>query len=193
MISAIILAAGASRRMGQPKMLMPWDKTTVLGRVIEVLQKSEIEDIVVVTGGAKEEVEKIAADYELRITYNENFLAGEMLASIQCGIAAQLPRAQAALICLGDQPQVREGSVRLVCETFRKTKTNLVVPSFQLRRGHPWLVARPLWHELLALKCPQTPRDFLNAHAHEIEYAVVDTSSVIEDLDTPADYLKFKP
>jgi len=193
MISAVILAAGESKRMGQPKMLMSWGHTTVLGRVIEVLQKSEIEDILVVTGGAKEEVEKIAANYGLRIAHNEEFASGEMLSSIQRGIAAQLPQAQAALICLGDQPQVREGSVRLVCETFRKTESGLVVPSFQMRRGHPWLVARPLWDELLEMKPPQTPRDLLNAHANEIEYAVVDTPSVIEDLDTPEDYLKFKP
>ena len=62
-ISAIILAAGQSKRMGQPKMLLPWENTTVLGKVIETIQHAGVEDILVVTGGARNEVEKIVAQY----------------------------------------------------------------------------------------------------------------------------------
>ncbi|MEW6404834.1 MAG: nucleotidyltransferase family protein [Chloroflexota bacterium] len=193
MISAIVLAAGQSKRMGQPKMLLPWGGTTILAHIVEVLRRAEVEDIVVVTGAERARIEESLANYHLRITFNPGYANDDLLTSIQCGIAAQLPGAQAALICLGDQPQVQERSVRLVCETFRRTQSNLVVPSYQMRRGHPWLVARTLWNELLEMKSLQTPRDLLNAHANEIEYVNVDTPSVIEDLDTPADYLKFKP
>jgi molybdenum cofactor cytidylyltransferase len=100
---------------------------------------------------------------------------------------------EAALISLGDQPKVEERSVRIVCEAFQKNRSNLVVPSFQMRRGHPWLVARPLWNEILNMRSPQSPRDFLNAHSKEIEYVEMDNSRTLEDLDTPEDYLKFKP
>jgi molybdenum cofactor cytidylyltransferase len=62
-----------------------------------------------------------------------------------------------------------------------------------MRRGHPWLVARSLWDELLRLKAPASPRDFLHAHAADIHYVPLDTPSIIEDLDTPQDYLKHKP
>jgi molybdenum cofactor cytidylyltransferase len=62
-----------------------------------------------------------------------------------------------------------------------------------MRRGHPWLVARPLWGEILAMMSPQSPRDLLNAHSNEIEYVNVDNPSILQDLDTPEDYLKFKP
>jgi len=193
MISAIIPAAGQSKRMGRPKLLLPWGKTTVLGHIIDVLQTSEIDDIVVVTGGERARVEESIVDLRVRIAYNEDYANDNMLSSLQFGITAQLPGTQATLICLGDQPQVQERSVRLVCESFRKTSASLVVPSHQMRRGHPWLIARALWNDLLEMDFPQTPRDFLNVHAEEIKYVEVDTPSVILDLDTPEDYLKFKP
>ena len=191
MISAIVLAAGESKRMGQPKMLLPWGETTVLGQVISVLHAAGVEDIVTVTGGFREQVETVAMQFGSRVAYNEKFASNEMLSSIQCGLRSL--QAEASLICLGDQPQVQEGSVRRVRETFERSRSSLVVPSYRMRRGHPWLVARPLWEEILQMKSPQSPRDFLNAHANEIEYVEVDNPSILQDLDTPEDYLKFKP
>ena len=92
------------------------------------------------------------------------------------------------MIGLGDQPQVEERSVRLLLKAFSKTKSPLVVPSFQMRRGHPWLVARHLWKELIEMDQSQNPRDFLNAHTKEIHYVDMDTPSILADLDTPEDY-----
>jgi len=69
--------------------------------------------------------------------------------------------------------------------------SRIVVPSYQNQRGHPWLVARSLWDELLTLKAPKTSRDFLKKNARAIHYVNMNTPSVIEDLDTPQDYLKF--
>jgi molybdenum cofactor cytidylyltransferase len=191
MITAIILAAGESKRMGQPKMLMPWGKSTVLQTVVATIQAAGLNDVLVVTGGAHNQVEALVGK-SVQTVFNENFADGEMLSSIQAGLMVKMREASAALICLGDQPQVQERSVRRVCDAFRKSKSNIVVPSYQMQRGHPWLVARPLWEELLAMKSPKSPRDFLNAHAKKIEYVQVETPSIIEDLDTPDDYLKFK-
>jgi molybdenum cofactor cytidylyltransferase len=193
MISAIVLTAGESKRMGQPKMLLPWKATTVLGQVLSVLQSAEVEDIITVTGGFREQVEAIAKQHGTRIVFNPEFASNEMLSSIQYGLRSLQAEAEAAFICLGDQPQVQEGSVRRVREMFENGKSNLIVPSYQMRRGHPWLVARPLWEEILKMRSPQSPRDFLNSHANEIEYVEVDNPSILQDLDTPEDYLKFKP
>ena len=195
MITAIVLAAGQSKRMGQPKMLLPWGKTTVLGQVIETLQHAEIKDILVVTGGAREQVEEIARQYAVDSTQNADYASREMLSSIQAGLRGlgKNPSATASLICLGDQPQVQEGSVRAVVSRFIETGTSLVVPSYQMRRGHPWLVARPLWKEILSMRAPESPRDFLNRHAPEIEYVNLETPSILTDIDTPDDYLKSRP
>jgi molybdenum cofactor cytidylyltransferase len=129
-------------------------------------------------------------NYKLPITLNDN---GEMLESIQLGLQAQKPSVEAALICLGDQPQVGEGNVQKVCEGFHQNKSRIVVPSHQMRRGHPWLVARELWDEVLKLRAPESMRDFLNAHKDEIFYVECDSPGILQDLDTPADYLKYKP
>jgi molybdenum cofactor cytidylyltransferase len=186
-ISAIIPAAGKSVRMGQQKMLMPWGNTTVLGKVIQTVQSAGIEDIIVVTNSRI--APQISSD-ELRVALNDS---GEMLTSIQLGLQGQKPSAEATLICLGDQPQVEEGSVRRVCDSFRENKSRIVVPSYQMRRGHPWLIARELWGEVLQMRAPESMRDFLNAHGNDIVYVELDTPSILLDLDTPADYLKFKP
>lgn len=191
MITAIILAAGESKRMGQPKMLMPWGKSTVLQTVISTIQSAGITDILVVTGGGRQQVEMLIGK-TVQTIFNENYEKGEMLSSIQVGLTAKMREASAALICLGDQPQVKERTVRSVCDAFLKSKSQIVVPSYEMQRGHPWLVARPLWEELLEMKSPRTPRDFLKKHARKINYVNVDSPSIIEDLDTPEDYLKFK-
>ena len=193
MISAIILAAGQSKRMGQPKMLLPWGSSMVIEQVISTFLNAGIEDLIVITGGAQDQVERAIAPYPVRKIHNESYAAGEMLSSIQCGLRALSSQTQAALIGLGDQPQVQEKNVRLICEAYRAGKSRLIVPSFQMRRGHPWLVAHPFWEEILALKPPESPRDFLNRHAHEIHYVSVDTPSVLADLDTPEDYRASHP
>ena len=193
MISAIILAAGESKRMGQPKMLMPWGDSTVLGQVIVTFQQAGVEDILVITGGTREDVEQIIKQKRVRSVFNERFASDEMLSSLQLGLAAQLSQAQATLIGLGDQPQVQAGTVRLICERFKDQRSKLIVPSFQKRRGHPWLVERALWCKLLNLQFPESPRDFLNQHAKEIDYVEVDTRSILADLDTQQDYRTSHP
>jgi molybdenum cofactor cytidylyltransferase len=185
-ISAIILAAGKSTRMGQQKMLMPWGETTVLGTVIQTLRAAEIEDITLVTNT---EIAARMSNTDVRISENNN---GEMLVSLQVGLQAQNTTAEATLICLGDQPQIEEGSVRSVCEAFRKSRSTLVVPSYQMRRGHPWLAARSVWGEILTTQ-GNSMREFLSGHANQIEYVNLDTATILQDLDTPDDYLKYKP
>lgn len=192
-ISATILAAGESKRMGQPKMLLKWGQTTVLGHVISTFQQAGIQDIVVVVGGAREQVEEIVNQHRVRSVYNDEHANGEMLLSLQRAIEAQSLQTRATLIALGDQPQIEEGTVRLISEKFHSGKSRLIVPSFEMRRGHPWLVARSLWTEILALRPQRSPRDFLKQHAQEIEYVQVQTSSILADIDTLEDYLRSRP
>ena len=157
-ISAIVLAAGRSTRMGEQKMLMSWGDTTVLGRVIDTLRSAEVEEIILVTNS------KIAGELiidEVKIEINEE---GDMLESLKAGLSGIQPSAEAVLICLGDQPQMEERSVRSVSEAFLKSRANLVVPSYNMRRGHPWLAARAMWTEIKAMASGKTLRDFLGLY-----------------------------
>lgn len=187
MITALLLAAGQSRRMGQPKMILPWGETTVLGHVIATFRAAGLKDILVVTGGAREQVEALAGN-SARTIFNPGFADGEMLSSVQVGLAGSKPEVEAVLIGLGDQPQVRERSVQLVVEEYTKSKAALIVPSFQMQRGHPWLVARSHWDEILHMRSPESLRDFLKRHGDEINYVVVEDDSILQDIDTPDEY-----
>ncbi len=114
-----------------------------------------------------------------------------MLHSIQAGLQQAPVNCNAVLIVLGDQPQIESEVVENILTTFReKPEYRLIVPSYANRRGHPWLVARALWDEILSMQSPMTMRDFLKNHQQEIHYLSVDNASVLSDIDTPTDYQK---
>ncbi len=189
MISALILAAGQSRRMGRPKMPLPWGANTILGQVIEVFRVSLVEDILVVTGADNGPVEEIAEAWRARTVFNPHYASEEMLSSLQVGLQAMPAKTKAVLVALGDQPQIQQTTVLAVLHAYAEKAAPLLVPSYQMHRGHPWLVARELWADLLRMHSPETPRDFLNEHASDITYVDVDTPTVLQDLDTPDDYV----
>jgi molybdenum cofactor cytidylyltransferase len=179
--------------MGQPKMVLPWGNTTVLGRVIRVMKSADIEDIVVVTGAARELVEAICRAERARTVFNRRYGEGEMLASLQTGLRKLGATTKAALVALGDQPQIQESCVRLVVRRYEDSRAPLVVPSYNRRRGHPWVVGREFWEEILGMSEPESPREFLNRHAADISYVDLDSPTIMQDLDTPEDYLKSRP
>ena len=111
MISALILAAGQSKRMGQPKMLLPWGETTVLEKVIATFKAAEVDDILVITGGKRHQVEALVGN-SARTAFNPDYAEGEMLSSVQVGLAGLMPGTEAVLIGLGDQPQIQAAVVR---------------------------------------------------------------------------------
>jgi molybdenum cofactor cytidylyltransferase len=195
-ISTILLAAGESRRMGQPKLLLPWGGTTVLGQVVSTITAVGIESIIVVTGAAHELIEgqvtELAKSVSVRVVYNKDYIKGGMLSSIKTGLMALNSGTHAALIALGDQPQIREETVRCICASFVRTNSPLVIPSFQNRRGHPWLAASLLWPNILALPLSTTPRQFLDTFVGQVEYVAAD-ESILLDVDTPDDYSRMRP
>ncbi len=199
-VEAIILAAGRSLRMGEPKLALPWGKTTVLGAVIQALAEGGtalgLQGILVITGGHQSLIEdllrQLPCPIPLRWAYNPHY-EGEMTRSVQEGLKHSLPNTQAALITLGDQPQILPSTVRSILTAYQTGVHPLIAPSYQMRRGHPWLVDRSLWDELLNLSAPQTLRDFFRKHAEQIYYLVVDTPTILKDLDTPEDYRREKP
>ncbi|MEW5872119.1 MAG: nucleotidyltransferase family protein [Chloroflexota bacterium] len=198
MIGAVILAAGLSQRMGRPKMTLPWGRRTVIGQVVSVMARAGVEEVRVVTGGAREQVE--AALHDLRMAaasiqtvFNPRFAEDHMLLSLQTGLASLPEDVQAALVALGDQPQVQVEVVQAVIQAYQETGAALVVPSYQMRRGHPWLIERGLWEKVLALHPPHTLRDVLNQNAAQIHYLPVETDTVLRDLDTPQEYASQRP
>jgi len=190
MITAIVLAAGRSRRMGEPKMLLPWGDTTVLEHVIHTLVSAGLEEILVITGGDRDRVEDLVQG-SARAIFNPGYKRGEMLSSLQVGLREA--SGVATLVVLGDQPQVQKSSLELVLEVFINSGSSIIVPSYNMRRGHPWLISKKHWAEIIKMGSGDSLRNFLNHHTDEIHYVNVDDPGVLQDLDTPADYLKSRP
>jgi molybdenum cofactor cytidylyltransferase len=193
MISAVVLAAGQSKRMGRPKMTLPWGEKTVIGQVVSILLKSGLEQIVVVTGGASQEVEAALRGLPVSLVHNPRYAEEEMAASLQVGLLHLKPvNVEAALIALGDQPLLEVDVVRAVLNEYMISRAPLVAPSYQMRRGHPWILDRSLWPAVLALRPGETIRSLMQAYREEIHYVLVDTPSILQDLDTPEDYIAYR-
>jgi len=193
MISAVVLAAGQSKRMGQPKMLLPWGQMTVIEKVISTLKAAGIDDLHVVAGGNQQDIEGALARYQVNFTYNPDYRDGEMLSSVKVGLNSITGESEAALIVLGDQPQIEAQVVEMIVERYHSTHSKIIVPSFQMHRGHPWLIEKELWKDIIELKPPHTLHDYLVKNQAMISYINVDTPSVIQDLDTPQDYQLQRP
>jgi len=97
------------------------------------------------------------------------------------------------LIVLGDQPQLQLSTAASLIQEQETNPAPLIIPSYQMRRGHPWLVRRELWEEILAIQPPKTLRDFLQSHSSQIHYLSLDTPTILSDMDTPEDYQKSRP
>ncbi len=189
MIAAIVLAAGLSRRMGRFKLTLPWGETTVIGQVVGTLQAAGLGEIVVVTGHRADAVRAALTGTCASLVHNPEYATREMLSSIQAALAAlHGSTAPAALLCLGDQPQMEVATVQAVLIAGAADDWGgIVIPSYQMRAGHPILLPRWLWPEILA--CSGTLRDVMAAHrAADTRYLTLDTPTILADLDTPADY-----
>ncbi|MGB9586327.1 MAG: nucleotidyltransferase family protein [Anaerolineales bacterium] len=200
-IGAILLAAGQSRRMGQPKVALPWGERTVLGTILHALEKGGallgLQEVIIVSGAARKEIEEILQNTQtnliLQSCFNPRYQEDEMLYSLQIGLQCLSRDCHAVLVALGDQPQIQPRTVQAILEAYQQSQAAIVIPSYQMHRGHPWLIDHQLINSMKALQPPQTIRDFFQAHADLIHYVVVDTPTILQDLDTPADYERYRP
>ena len=185
--TAIVLAAGESRRMGQNKLLLPWRGRTVIESIVTTLHECQLSEVIVVLGHQADRVRVALEDQAVRFALNEKFSDG-MLLSVQCGVRAASANTQAFLICLGDQPAL---SVRLIApllQTFAKNKGTIIVPSYRGTRGHPLLVASKYRDEILKLDTSIGLRQLRQRHANEVFVIEIPDDAVLQDLDYPEDY-----
>ncbi len=186
-VGAVVLAAGRSQRMGQPKVLLPWDDYTVIEAVLTRLIMARLDEIVVVTGHQAQAVERILADWPVRLVRNPRYAHGEMLSSVQVGLHALPETVAAALIVMGDQPMLDARALGNILAAYAEGRGTIVVPTYRGQRGTPVLFARRFWPELLAHSGGR-PRDVVQRHPESVAEAEAPNDSVLRDLDTPEQY-----
>lgn len=191
MIWAVVLAAGESRRMGEPKLLLPYGESTIVGGVIQNILASRVDRVVVVLGSRWPKIRKAIQGYNVQIVVNRRFSEG-MLSSIQRGLST-LPRtSRAAIIALGDQPAIPAWVVDALIESYQREKKGLVVPVYRGKRGHPLLVDLKYREEIFQLDPAVGLRQLLERHPEDVLECRVSTPTVLKDIDDLADYRRLK-
>lgn len=195
-ITAVVLAAGQSTRMGEAKLLLPWGNTTILDETLTQVQASTANRILLISGGYRQPIEALAARRGVIAVYNPDFAEGEILSSLKTAVRwvqRQTPLSAGVLVVLGDLPFLPTAVLDTVMRTFRDNATSLAAPVYAGRRGHPVLIGRALWPDLLALPANGAPRDLLKRHNHALLDVPVATDVILRDIDTPEQYERWKP
>jgi molybdenum cofactor cytidylyltransferase len=186
-IAAIVLAAGESRRMGQNKLLLPWQGRTVIESIVATLRGCSLTEIIVIVGHEADRVESVLQGQPVRLALNRRFAEG-MLSSVQCGIRAASPDLDAFLICLGDQPALRARIIQPLIEAFAERKASIILPSYQGTRGHPLLISSKYRKEIVTLDPRVGLRQLRQHHADEVFIVEISDEAVLQDMDYPEDY-----
>jgi molybdenum cofactor cytidylyltransferase len=183
--TGIILAAGLSRRMQRPKQLLPWGSGTVIEEVASSVRR-RLPETVVVLGHLAHRISPLLSNLDVSIAVNPEFEQG-MLSSVKCGIAAAA-EAPAYLVFLGDQPVVDGNVIDAVIDAYAETGSGIVIPVFGGKRGHPVLISSTYAGEVLALGDGDGLNVVTRGHPEDTLELAVETETVLEDMDTPADY-----
>ncbi|MEK6302245.1 MAG: nucleotidyltransferase family protein [Acidobacteriota bacterium] len=191
MVSAIVLAAGESRRMGNFKQLLTLGGKTFVECCVDNLLASKAGEVVVVTGHREADVRAALAGRPVRFANNHEFREG-MASSVKAGISALPDDAGACLIALVDQPEIGIEVFNLVIDTYLKESPLIVLPTYGGKRGHPILLDLKLKDEILQMDPGLGLRQVVNSHRNETRFVEVPTETVLLDFDTPEDYQRAK-
>ncbi|HEY7447156.1 MAG TPA: nucleotidyltransferase family protein [Vicinamibacterales bacterium] len=191
MIPAIVLAAGASTRMGRPKALLPLGGETFLSRILKTLRDAEVDDLLVVVGheGATITASLAPLVFPVRVVENPDYSRGQ-LSSLQAGLrAADRPGVRGVLVTLVDLPLISGSTVRAVLDAYRRHPTAAIVrPVDGNRHGHPVVFDRGLFAELRAGDPTVGAKPIVNAHQESIVGVPVMDEGAFVDIDTPGEY-----
>ena len=192
MIPAVVLAAGASVRMGTPKaLLLDPDGRPFVARVIRTLQTAGLADIVVVAGTAfGEVVAAVAADglgAGIRVIRNPDPGRGQ-LSSLLAGMDVMRPDAGAVMVTLVDVPMVSVATVGAVADAWRARGAAIVRPAIGDRHGHPVVFDRRVFDALRAAPLGEGAKCVVRDFGSEVENVTVEDEGCLTDVDTPEDY-----
>jgi molybdenum cofactor cytidylyltransferase len=186
-IGAVVLAAGTSSRMGEPKQLLRLGERTVLGQTLDNLRNTHIEQIVLVLGFV---AEKIARQIDLggfTLVINDQFREG-MGSSLRSGIAALNPEVNAALIVLADQPFVRPATLDQLIDGYVESCAQIAIPTYRGFRGNPVLLDRSVFAEVMELTGDIGCRAIFGDHTEGIVKVPVDDVGILLDIDNKSDF-----
>jgi len=190
MLSAIILAAGESSRMGSPKALLAYGRSTFLETICRRLWEAGVDEVIVVLGARADSVRKGVALEREKVVTNSDFAKGQ-LSSLQCGLRAIDRRSDGALVTLVDHPFVRESTYRTLRERWKRVPDRIVVARYQGHGGHPVIFPRIVFEELMEAPLKDGARSVLKKDERRVVGVDLDDAGIVADVDAPEDYRKY--
>jgi len=187
MIWAVILAAGESKRMGKPKLLLPYRKSTIIETVVENVIASKVNQTLVVLGDGAAEIKKKIRRFPVETTFNSRYRQG-MLSSVLQAMDVLPAACEAAVIVLADQPSVQAAAIDSLVDAFRRVRKGIIVPVYRKKRGHPFLISLEYRKEIALLHPEIGLRELIQKHPQEIHEIDVSSPAILRDIDTAADY-----
>jgi molybdenum cofactor cytidylyltransferase len=189
MISAVILSAGESSRMGRPKALLPIEGQKFIERIIRVIGQSRVGRTIVVLGHHADELRGQIEHLPIQVVVNPDYQRGQ-LSSLQAAIRhiKNDDRCDGMLVHLVDHPFIDVALVDVLIQGFYETKKLIVVPRHKGKRGHPVIFSRDLFEELLNAPIDQGAKAVVNAHREETLEIEWQDQGITVDIDTPELY-----
>ena len=189
MLAAVILSGGASRRMGSPKALLPYQGRPFLEHLLDITKHPEIGARRVVLGADAGPIINETALPPEEIVINHEWEKGQ-LSSIHAALHTLPPDADGILLLPVDHPLVSAALVSELIETFTQTGAPIVVPVYEGRRGHPVIFAARLFPELLAAPMDKGARAVVWAHKDEIAEVPTNEEGCVLNLNDPDAFRK---
>lgn len=186
-ISAIILAAGLSSRMGDAqKLVLPYQGKPLLSHMLTSLNESLfVGKVIAVTGHEDTAVRAVCSNYNVEIAHNEHFCDG-LASSIRVGVQACEDDSDGILICHGDMPRISKDHIQALCAAFQRHSDKIIVPSFKGRQGNPVLWPKSYFTRLKSLKGDRGAKAILQENLDAIIRVDFDDEAIVFDVDDPA-------
>jgi molybdenum cofactor cytidylyltransferase len=187
-IWAIILAAGESKRMGSPKLVLPFKGKSIIENTVENIRRSGVEEIILVLGADSDKIMAAVKDMDVIHCFNDNYKMG-MLSSVKCGISSLPDNFRAVLVFQGDQPKIGPEIIDSVIDAYIQSGKGIVMPVFEKKRGHPLLIDSKYRDEVIKLDDNQGLRALAYKFPSDVFEVGVDFHGVLNDIDTVEDYI----
>lgn len=189
-ISAIVLAAGMSKRMGKLKQLIKVGDRSLLENTLSAVRESRVSETILVLGYQAELIERtVSVDRATRIVVNESYEKG-MSTSIQAGLQKISPQSAAALIVLADQPFLKPAVINELIAEREKSGASILFPVYRGFRGNPVLIDRSLFSEMMQISGDIGCRSLFGLHPEKIKKVPVNDIGILIDIDTAGDLEK---
>ena len=192
MIAGLILAAGESRRMGRDKALLTYRGRTFIENILQNLHAAGIEKVTVVLGHHAALIQSKVDLSTAKVVVNQDYQRGQT-SSLQRGLASvATDQPDAVILCLVDHPAISTDVIKQFQEQFESTRPPVLIPTHNGERGHPVVISKELFPELLALMPGEPANTVIRKYRPQTEFVEVADRGILIDVDEPGEYERLK-